>query len=56
VSVINLNKARKARSRDEARTQADANAARFGLTKAEKARGEAEAAKAKRDLDGHQRE
>ncbi|MEO0929782.1 MAG: DUF4169 family protein [Pseudomonadota bacterium] len=33
---INLNKARKARSRAEAKTKADENAIRFGRTKAER--------------------
>lgn len=55
MSVTNLNKVRKTKARDEARVQADANAARFGVTKAEKARVKAEQAKAQRDLDGHQR-
>lgn len=34
---INLNQARKAKARSEKRAEADANAARFGRTKAEKA-------------------
>jgi hypothetical protein len=51
-----LNKARKAKAREEDRRQADANAVRHGLTKAAKAQAKAEAAKAKRDLDGHARE
>lgn len=34
--VINLNKARKARLKAEARGRADANRAKFGRTKAEK--------------------
>ena len=33
---VNLNKVRKARSRAEAKAEADANAVRFGRTKAEK--------------------
>jgi len=53
---INLNKARKARAKAGKRTEADANAVKFGRTKAEKARDKADAEKAKRDLDGHERE
>jgi hypothetical protein len=53
---INLNKARKARAKAEKRAKADANVVKFGRTRAEKARDKAEAAKAKRDLDGHARE
>ncbi len=54
--IVNLNKARKSRARDEARKQADANAIKFGRTKAEKDKDRAEADKATRDLDGHKRE
>lgn len=49
---INLNKARKARARSEKKARADANAVRFGLTKAEKERAKAETDRAKRELDG----
>lgn len=54
--VVNLNKARKSRARDAARSQADANAVKFGRSKAEKAKDRAEAEKTTRDLDGHKRE
>jgi hypothetical protein len=54
--VVNLKAARKARARAEAKAAADANAAKFGRTRAEKALEEAEADKARRDLDGHHRE
>ncbi len=54
--IVNLNKARKSRARDTARKQADANAVKFGRTKAEKAKDQAEAEKESRDLDGHKRE
>ncbi|MGL4321402.1 MAG: DUF4169 family protein [Paracoccaceae bacterium] len=54
--VINLNKARKAKARSDARVVADANAAKFGLPKTAKEKLRAEAAKAQRDLDGHKRE
>ena len=54
--VINLRGERKRRARDEQRAQADANAARFGRTKAEKTLEKARAEKARRDLDGHRKE
>jgi hypothetical protein len=53
---LNLNKARKARARDQARAKADANAAKFGETKAEKHLAAARRAKAARDLDALKRE
>ena len=53
--VVNLRSARKAKTRDAARKQGDANAAKFGRTKADKDLAAAEAEKAARDLDGHQR-
>lgn len=53
---VNLNRARKARARDEAKRQADANAVKFGRKKAERARDAAETAKADRDLDGHRKD
>ena len=56
MKVINLNKARKAKAREDARATADANAARFGLPKATREKLQAEQEKAKRDLDGHKRE
>jgi len=56
VSVTNLNKARKARARAEKRKTADANAVKFGRTKAEKAKGMAESEAARRHVDSHKRE
>ena len=50
---ISLSKHRKAKTRAAKRATADANAARFGRTKAEKARDAAEAAQSDRRLDGH---
>ena len=53
--VVNLNRARKERARAEKRQTADANAAKFGRTKAER---KAEAARAAREaalLEGHKR-
>ena len=54
--IINLRTARKARDKAEARAQADANALKFGRYKSEKVLEAAKADKAKRDLDGHERE
>jgi fumarate hydratase class II len=54
--VVSLGRARKAKARADAKRQADANAAKFGRTKAER---EAEAAKREaeaRRLDGHERD
>lgn len=45
---INLNKARKARARTEAKAQADRNAVVHGLPKAEKERARAEVARTER--------
>lgn len=54
--VVNLRRAKKQAARKAARSQADANAARFGQTKAERQVTAARAEKAKQDLDGHKRE
>ena len=54
--VVNLGRARKAAAKDERRKQVDANAAKFGRTKAERTAEEARAERARRDLDGHERE
>ena len=53
--VVSLSKARKSRARTDARLKAHANAAKFGRTKAEKAREAAEDAHARAQLDGHKR-
>ena len=53
---VNLNKYRKAKARAEARTRADENAVKFGRTGAQKKQDRAETDKARRDLDGHERE
>jgi hypothetical protein len=50
--VVNLRKWRKARERAEAATQAAANRAAFGRTKAEKAREAAEAAQREALIEG----
>lgn len=53
--IINLRQARKARARAEDRARADANAARFGESKAEKARRQAEARLTGDRLEAHRR-
>ena len=54
--VVNLRLARKAKNRDVVRKQGDANAVKFGRTKADKDLAAAQAEKAARDLDGAKRE
>ncbi len=54
--VINLRLARKARARSDAAQAAAQNRARSGLTKAERARQQAEAERAARLVDGARRE
>jgi len=54
--VVSLRAARKRRAREADRAGADANAARHGQTKAGRARLSAEAARAKRALDGARRD
>lgn len=53
---INLNRFRKAKAKSETRATAAENRVRFGQTKAERTRVEAEREKAARDLDGSKRE
>lgn len=50
-SIVNLNRARKARDRAAEKAEADANAARHGRTKAQRLLEAAQAEKAKRVLD-----
>ena len=54
--IINLNRARKARAKDEAKTTAANNPAAHGRTKAQREVAEVEQAKAARLLDGAKRE
>lgn len=54
--IVSLSRARKERDRLKKRAEADANAAKFGRTKAERAHDDRVAGKARRDLDGHQRD
>lgn len=56
VEPINLNKARKARARSDAKSRAAENRVRFGRTKAEKDRANLEAARADRAHEAKKRE
>lgn len=51
---INLNKARKDRARTEKKARADANAAKFGRTKAERVLDATRNARLRQKLDQHQ--
>ena len=53
---INLNRYRKTKARAEDTARADANAAKFGRSKADKTLDQARADKARRDLDGHEKD
>ncbi|NDV98116.1 DUF4169 family protein [Salipiger sp. PrR002] len=52
-NVVNLNRFRKSKARAEKRAQADENAVRHGLSKAEKKLEERRSDKAARSLEGH---
>jgi hypothetical protein len=54
--ILNLNQARKAKAKTDARTRAVENRAKFGRTKADKTMDAARADKLNRDLDGAKRE
>lgn len=54
--IINLRTARKQASRDLQRRLADANAAKHGRSKQQRAREAAETAKARAHLDAHERD
>lgn len=54
--VVSLSKVRKDRARAQRRRQGDANAARFGQTLEERRAQAMERDKAKRDLNGKERE
>jgi Domain of unknown function (DUF4169) len=54
--IVNLARVKKQAARTAARKTADANAAKFGRTKAEREVEKARAEKAARDLDAHKRE
>ena len=54
--VVNLRTVKKLAARTAARAGADANAAKFGRTKADREAERKQAEKAARDLDAHRRE
>ena len=54
--VTNLNRFRKQKARAEKRARAEANAAKYGRSKAQKALEQARAEKSARLLDAHRRE
>lgn len=54
--VINLNRARKAAKKRDDKARAAANRALFGASGAERAKLEAERARARQMLDGHKRD
>ena len=54
--ILNLNQARKAKAKTDAKTKAVENRAKFGRTKTDKVLDAARADKLKRDLDGAKRE
>lgn len=54
--IVNLRAKRKEAARKDARKQADENAAKHGLTRAEKALQKARADQARDTLDGHKRD
>jgi len=54
--VVNLRQAKKQAARKAARAAGDANAAKFGRTKAERELGQARTEKEARDLEAHRRE
>ena len=53
--VVNLNKLRKAKAQAEQKAVAAQNRARFGRTKADKTKAEAEQRLSDKRLDGHER-
>jgi len=54
--IVNLNRARKAKARDAAETKAAENRAKYGQTKAERARLASEKGKLRAVIDGAKRE
>lgn len=52
--IINLNRARKTQARDDAKVQADANAVKFGRSKAVRIAEAAQSEKARKMLDQHE--
>ena len=56
MSVVNLNKARKARARSERKAKADANSVKYGRSKSEREHIAKTADLTRQRLDGHKRE
>lgn len=54
--IVNLNRARKAKAREDRAAQADTNRTKFGRTKAERERQAAQDALETARLDAHKRE
>lgn len=54
--IVNLRQAKKRRARAEKEAQAASNRTKFGRTKGERKKLEAEAARARRELDGKKRD
>ncbi|MFV0294231.1 MAG: DUF4169 family protein [Paracoccus sp. (in: a-proteobacteria)] len=54
--ITNLNRFRKQRARADARREADANAVKFGRTKAQQATERTEKSRAEKHLDGAKRD
>ncbi|MDX2482259.1 MAG: DUF4169 family protein [Pseudodonghicola sp.] len=53
---VNLNRFRKQKARAEKKARADENVVKFGRSKAQSDLEQARADKARRDIDGHERE
>ena len=53
---VNLNRVRKDKARAQKRARADENAAKFGRSKAEKARDQAEVTSLRAKIDAHKRD
>lgn len=54
--IVNLNRARKARAKADAKRTAEANRLNFGRTKAERLTTQAERERGAAQLDGHKRD
>jgi hypothetical protein len=54
--IVNLNRVRKAKARDEQAKTADVNRVKFGRNKAEKQLDKLEAERSEKSFDGHKRE
>jgi hypothetical protein len=54
--ILNLNKARKAKAKQQDKTQAAANRALHGMSKAEREAQRKEAERSRREIDGHKRD